>query len=463
MQAGFLFDPNKCTGCQACQIACTIENNLEPPHSWRNVITHNNENIQGIPTYHLSLACNHCLHPVCMEQCPARAYSKNSDTGAVLIDAEKCIGCQFCSWVCPYDAPKFDHTSGVMTKCTFCHHRLEEGMKPACVSICPTGALDFGEHHPQSPPAKIAGFPPSNISPAIQIESIEPDHEVPQQISLPYPPEMMGKYLADMPSGPPKISLKKEWPLIIFTVLMALLGALSSAVLFGSMGVNPYVFIAAGTAGMFLSTIHLGQKKRAYRAIFNLRSSWLSREILFSSLFMASAAGFLLFPGLRFMGWAALLLSISTVFSADNLYLVIANSRKDIFHSAQVTLTLALFMAMFNFSLPGFIFTAAIKLFLYLRRKFRYRDDALLPAIAISLLRIIPLLITPVVWMSGDLHEFSGIIFITVIAGEIIDRVEFYRELQIVTPEMHMREGFLDNVKKQVPTGIQNPQRTDPV
>ena len=74
VQNAFIFDINKCTGCQACQIACVIENELEPERSWRQMFTFNKQRLPDIPLFHLSLACNHCLDAPCMKYCPALAY-----------------------------------------------------------------------------------------------------------------------------------------------------------------------------------------------------------------------------------------------------------------------------------------------------------------------------------------------------------------------------------------------------
>ena len=94
--------------------------------------------------YNVSLACNHCEEPICVEICPARALAKRAD-GIVLIDADKCIGCKYCSWACPYGAPQYDAEAGRMTKCTFCVEDLDAGLPPSCVAACPLRALDFGD------------------------------------------------------------------------------------------------------------------------------------------------------------------------------------------------------------------------------------------------------------------------------------------------------------------------------
>ena len=156
MRAAFLFDPDRCTACEACRIACAIENNEGRDTGWRTISTFNPQRHPDLPTRHLSLACNHCDTPACSLGCPAAAYDRDEKTGAVLLDPEKCIGCRYCSWVCPYDAPKFDDTRGVMTKCTFCKHRVDKApagatpgvdpeYTPVCVSSCIANAMHFGD------------------------------------------------------------------------------------------------------------------------------------------------------------------------------------------------------------------------------------------------------------------------------------------------------------------------------
>ena len=152
-QLAFYFDASACSGCKACQIACQDKNNLPADTLWRRVFTYGGGNWitqasiavpNDIFSYSVSTACMHCADPLCADVCPAAAITKRAD-GVVLIDPTKCVGCRYCEWACPYGAPAFDSTTGVMTKCTFCQDLLAQGQPPACVAACPMRALDFGE------------------------------------------------------------------------------------------------------------------------------------------------------------------------------------------------------------------------------------------------------------------------------------------------------------------------------
>jgi len=171
MRPSFVFDQNKCTGCQACQLACVIENELQFDASWREINTFNERHYPGAPLFHISLACNHCAEPACMNACPALAYSKDSETGAVIIDETKCIGCRYCTWACPYDAPKFDSAKGVISKCTFCNDRIKRGSQPACVELCPTGALTFDRLLDTEIVNESTGFTATDMGPSIKLDT----------------------------------------------------------------------------------------------------------------------------------------------------------------------------------------------------------------------------------------------------------------------------------------------------
>ena len=142
-------DTKRCVGCQACVIACKTENRV-PEHHFRDWIV---EELAGeSPALRLELRserCNHCTNPPCVDACPTGA-SHVGIGGTVLVNYDKCTGCKACISACPYDS-RFVHPKGYIDKCTFCLHRVTQGQKPACVSVCPTYALTFGDRaDPQS-------------------------------------------------------------------------------------------------------------------------------------------------------------------------------------------------------------------------------------------------------------------------------------------------------------------------
>ena len=151
-QLAFSVDIGSCTGCKACQIACKDKNNLPIGVRWRRVFQYEGgewikQDGEMIPSnvyaYAVSSACMHCENAICMDVCPSAAISKRAD-GIVLIDQDKCIGCRYCSWACPYGAPQFNEDLGVMTKCNMCVDLVDKGERPACVESCPYRAMDFG-------------------------------------------------------------------------------------------------------------------------------------------------------------------------------------------------------------------------------------------------------------------------------------------------------------------------------
>jgi anaerobic dimethyl sulfoxide reductase subunit B (iron-sulfur subunit) len=152
-QPAFFLDTQTCTGCKTCVIACRDKHNLPKGVRWRRVVEFAGGEWQRLPdstfsqnvfAYYLSISCNHCQNPICVHACPSKAMVQDA-CGIVTIDPDKCVGCRYCAWVCPYSAPQFDPLLGRMTKCDFCRDELEQNRPPACVAACPTRALGFGE------------------------------------------------------------------------------------------------------------------------------------------------------------------------------------------------------------------------------------------------------------------------------------------------------------------------------
>ena len=139
-----LVDTRRCIGCQACTMACAIEN-ASPEGSFRTVVATYAVTAGGKTGLSLlPRLCNHCEEPPCVPVCPVSATFKRKD-GVVLVDGDRCVGCAYCVQACPYDARFINHVTGKADKCTFCSHRVEAGLLPACVETCVGGARIFGD------------------------------------------------------------------------------------------------------------------------------------------------------------------------------------------------------------------------------------------------------------------------------------------------------------------------------
>jgi anaerobic dimethyl sulfoxide reductase subunit B len=297
MTYAFTFDASACTGCKACQVACKDKHQLPVGVLWRRVYevagggwqAHGAAWQTDVFAYNLSIACNHCMHPKCAGVCPADAYVTRLD-GIVYIDASKCIGCGYCLWACPYAAPRYDPHAGIMTKCDFCFDDLDSGLPPACVAACPLRVLDFITvdetplaHADQLPLWQVPGT--QHPFPLPLFSRTEPHlalHEHPAMRSE-LEPALANREETDPPPS------KSEIPLLAFTLLGQASAGLALFLLIGGGRKAALPAILIGLLllglGMLGSFLHLGKPLRAWRAVFHLRKSWLSREILRSILF----------------------------------------------------------------------------------------------------------------------------------------------------------------------------------
>lgn len=144
MNYGFVIDNRKCIGCHACSTACKMENEvpLGVNRTWVKSVE-----VGAFPDVrrHFQVTrCNHCANPPCVRICPVSAMYQRDD-GIVEFDARQCIGCKACLQACPYDAIYIDPESHTAAKCHYCAHRVEVGMEPACVVVCPEHAILAGD------------------------------------------------------------------------------------------------------------------------------------------------------------------------------------------------------------------------------------------------------------------------------------------------------------------------------
>ena len=155
MNYGFAINTRTCIGCHACSTACKSENQV-PIGVNRTWVKYTETGTYPDSHRHFQVTrCNHCANPPCVRSCPTTAmYQK--DNGIVEFDADVCIGCKACIQACPYDAIYIDPDSHTAAKCHFCGHRLEVGLEPACVVVCPEQSIVAGDlDDPQSKISKL--------------------------------------------------------------------------------------------------------------------------------------------------------------------------------------------------------------------------------------------------------------------------------------------------------------------
>jgi tetrathionate reductase subunit B len=137
-------DLGKCTGCHACTVACKVENEV-PPAVWRSWVKVLEKGVYpNAVNLSMPVMCNNCENAICVRVCPTKASYKRDD-GIVMIDPHKCTGCKYCMAACPYQARYLNPVRKYAQKCYFCSHRVDQGLLPACVEACPSGAIIFGD------------------------------------------------------------------------------------------------------------------------------------------------------------------------------------------------------------------------------------------------------------------------------------------------------------------------------
>lgn len=138
------FEPENCTQCHGCEIACKTWRELGYGIHYRRVLNLWKGVYPRVKNVSLSLACLHCVEPACVAACPEGAIAKRVNDGLVLVDPMRCSGCESCAGACAFGVPQFDE-NGIMQKCDACCGRQSAGTVPPCVDTCPGKALSLIE------------------------------------------------------------------------------------------------------------------------------------------------------------------------------------------------------------------------------------------------------------------------------------------------------------------------------
>jgi formate dehydrogenase iron-sulfur subunit len=334
-QYRFHLDMTQCIGCKCCVVACNEQNGNPAQIQWRRVGEIEGGAYPDTMRHYLSMGCNHCLEPTCMTGCPVNAYTKDPATGIVLHSAERCIGCQYCTWNCSYGVPQFNPERGVVGKCDMCYGRLTDGREPACVAACPEEAIrieivNISEwRRDYAAQANAPGLPSADDS--ISTTRVTTRRELPRDISR-----------VDVS----RVDLQHpHWTLIFMTVFTQMaagaIASMSAAQIIGHSSIARVPAAGVVLISLFAlgaSTLHLGRPIYAFRALSMWRRSWLSREVLFFSVFSMTGIGY---AGLLWIGSAgSLLAGIITaafggmaIYASARLYMVAARPAWNSLHT----------------------------------------------------------------------------------------------------------------------------------
>ena len=285
-QYRFHFDATACVGCRCCEVACNEQNNNPADIKWRRVGEMEGGEFPAVMQLFNSMSCNHCLDPQCLIGCPTESYIKIEETGIVVHDDNTCIGCQYCTWNCPYGVPTYHEERHIVTKCHMCHERLEVGESPACVQACPSGAIMIET-------VNVKQWKERDISSQGNMPFL-PDASITNATTRYTLPENIPEDIFERDEHIIKPA-HSELPLVFMTVLTQIsLGAFFALMmgnilsLFGLSSPNWVMAVVAmlpAALGLPLSALHLGRPLLAMTAMKNIKTSWLSREALALGVF----------------------------------------------------------------------------------------------------------------------------------------------------------------------------------
>jgi len=285
-QYRFHFDAVACVGCRCCEVACNEQNNNPADIKWRRIGEVEGGDFPVFTQMLNSMSCNHCIDPECLIGCPTESYIKIAETGIVVHDDDSCIGCQYCTWNCPYGVPVFHEERKIVTKCHMCHERLDVGESPACVQSCPAGAIEIEV-------VNVEEWLNRDIDESGNMPFL-PDARITNSTTRYTLPENLPKDMKEVDEHILKPA-HSEIPLVFMTVLTQIslggflalfLGDIMS--LFGFEATNSLMALLVmlpSAIGLPLSALHLGRPFLALTAMKNIKTSWLSREALALGVF----------------------------------------------------------------------------------------------------------------------------------------------------------------------------------
>ena len=332
-QYSFEVDLDRCSGCQACVVACHTLNGLDEAETWRDVGLMVGGSTAAPVKQHVTTACHHCLEPACMIACPVNAYEKDAVTGVVKHLDDQCFGCQYCTLACPYEVPKYNARLGIVRKCDMCSSRLAVGGAPACVQSCPHEAIVIRtvSRRQVLEDAETTAFLPATPDPQITLPTTS------FKTKLPFPRNLL-------PADYARVSAQHaHWPLVVMLVLTQLsVGAFCAGLLLDAIvllpggtslrSVHAAAALAFGLLALGASLLHLGRPQFAFRAILGLRHSWLSREIVAfgffagcasvyaAAVFLASRSDLNLTFAIECLGWSVAATGVIAVFCSVMIY-----------------------------------------------------------------------------------------------------------------------------------------------
>ncbi|TWT55648.1 DmsC/YnfH family molybdoenzyme membrane anchor subunit [Allorhodopirellula solitaria] len=393
-QLAFEVNLDTCSGCKACVVACHTMNGLEEDESWRKVgtmvigapevelpvvstitspepspVAIDVTNVPAVGVQHVTTACHHCEDPGCLNGCPVKAYVKDDVTGIVKHLDDQCIGCKYCTMMCPYEVPKYSKRLGIVRKCDMCHQRLKAGEAPACVQSCPNEAIAIRvveqastvEDHshslmPEAPSSSLTRPTTQYIGQrSEQVASAKPQDSAIDEVAESHWPLAIMLVATQVAVG----------MILVEQVVSLAVSLAGSAMPIAATRLTASVALLITIVGMNFAPLHLGQPLRAWRIFLGLRTSWLSREAVLLGKFagaLAVATGLLWLPVLKtwapdawtqrvpewvvIPGWAAgaalvaaVVLGLAGVYSSAMIYIV---TRRELWRSSR---TLPRFLA----------------------------------------------------------------------------------------------------------------------